>query len=218
MAPGRRKSRRRLTDEDRALWDRVSATLTPLERRQRDTGGETPPIPTGPKDRRGAAASPAPAPQPPFRRGVPPEPQPRLKPSPSRDVPVRINLAPDPMEALRQARPRMDAKTLGRMKRGKLAPEARIDLHGMTVDRAHGALRRFISDVHARDLRLVLVITGKGRRDHPEDSPSRQGVLRTQVPQWLGQPPLSAMVLQITPAHDRHGGGGAYYVYLRRRR
>lgn len=217
MAPGRRKSRRRLTDEDRTLWDRVSATLTPLDRRQRDTGGDATAIPPATASGAGqdtAPARPAPAPS---RRDTHTEPKPRLKPQPSREAPVRINLAPDPMEALRQARPRMDAKTLGRMKRGKLAPEARIDLHGMTVDRAHGALRRFIHDAWARELRLVLVITGKGRRDHPEDSPSRQGVLRTQMPHWLAQPPLSAMVLQITPAHDRHGGGGAYYVYLRRR-
>jgi DNA-nicking Smr family endonuclease len=122
------------------------------------------------------------------------------------------------MDALRGATPNMDAKTFGRLKRGKLAPEARIDLHGMSAERAHAALRMFIADAYARQLRLVLVITGKGRRDHPDDSPSRRGVLRNELPHWLAQPPLSLMVLQTAPAHIRHGGGGAYYVYLRRRR
>lgn len=113
---------------------------------------------------------------------------------------------------------RMDAKTHGRLKRGKLAPEARIDLHGMTAERAHGALRGFILDAAARGQRLVLVITGKGREADPHMGPARRGVLRNAVPQWLAQPPLGPLVLQLTPAHDRHGGGGAYYVYLKRQR
>lgn len=114
---------------------------------------------------------------------------------------------------------RMDRKAHGKMKRGKLKPEARIDLHGMTQDRAHTALNGFILRCHREGRRLVLVITGKGR-DHDDGDviPTRRGVLRHQVPHWLSVPPLSALVLQITPAHLRHGGGGAYYVYLRRNR
>ena len=52
----------------------------------------------------------------------------------------------------------------------------------------------------------------------PDKKSVRDGVLRHQVPQWLSMPPLSALVLQITQAHVSHGGGGAYYVYLRRNR
>jgi len=114
---------------------------------------------------------------------------------------------------------RMDRKAHGRMKRGKLQPEARIDLHGMTQDRAHTALTGFILRSHREGRRLVLVITGKGRdQDDGDVIPTRRGVLRHQVPHWLGVPPLSALVLQVTPAHIRHGGGGAYYIYLRRHR
>jgi DNA-nicking Smr family endonuclease len=43
------------------------------------------------------------------------------------------------------------------------------------------------------------------------------GVLRHQVPLWLRQPPLGQAVLQVSEAHLKHGGSGAYYVYLRRR-
>lgn len=113
----------------------------------------------------------------------------------------------------------MDRKTFGRMTRGKLAPEARIDLHGMTVAAAHPALTAFILRAEAEGRRLVLVITGKGKRS--EDTgpiPVRPGVLRHQVPHWLETPPLRQAVLQVTPAHRRHGGDGAFYVYLRRRR
>ena len=113
----------------------------------------------------------------------------------------------------------MDAKAFGKMKRGKLVPEGRIDLHGMTLDQAHPALNRFIMTSFSRGLRLVLVITGKGSREDPYDPmPRRRGVLKTQVPLWLKLPPLAQVVLQVTPAHIRHGGEGAYYVYLRRQR
>jgi hypothetical protein len=71
------------------------------------------------------------------------------------------------------------------------------------------------------DLRLLLVITGKGRGGDREDYgpiPIRRGVLKQQVPGWLTAPPLGPLVLEIREAHQRHGGGGAYYVYLRRPR
>lgn len=114
---------------------------------------------------------------------------------------------------------RMDKRMFQNMSRGKLVPEARIDLHGMTLDQAHGALNRFVMEGYTRQRRLLLVITGKGRK--PSDDgpiPVRHGALRHQVPQWLALPPLGPIVLQVTPAHLRHGGAGAYYVYLRRPR
>jgi DNA-nicking Smr family endonuclease len=89
----------------------------------------------------------------------------------------------------------------------------------MTLDRAHPALTQFILGSHAKGRRLVLVITGKGKmRDEGGPIPVRHGVLRHQVPQWLSMPPLSSAVLQVSQAHISHGGGGAYYVYLRRHR
>lgn len=122
-------------------------------------------------------------------------------------------------ERLKDAALQMDRKLHARMKRGKLVPEARMDLHGMTLARAHGALTSFILGAQASDRRLVLVITGKGKRSRDDGPiPTPRGVLRHQVPQWLMMPPLAQAVLQITPAHISHGGEGAYYVYLRKRR
>ena len=112
----------------------------------------------------------------------------------------------------------MDAKAYGKMTRGKLSPEARIDLHGMTLAEAHPELIHFILNAQAGGLRLVLVITGKGkRRDDLGPIPHRTGALRHQVPQWLRLPPLGQVVLQVSEAHLMHGGSGAYYVDLRRR-
>lgn len=112
----------------------------------------------------------------------------------------------------------MDSKSFAKMKRGKLTPQARLDLHGMTTAQAHPTLSAFVLRAHRDGLRLILVITGKGRQ-RPETGPipERQGVLRHQVPHWLQQAPLGAAVLQVSESHFRHGGGGALYVYLRRR-
>lgn len=129
------------------------------------------------------------------------------------------DLAPTLPEQMRKAPLQMDRKTFGRMARGKLKPEGRIDLHGMTLDRAHGALTRFLLSSHSSGKRLVLVITGKGKdRDEGGPIPVRNGVLRHQVPQWLSMAPLKSVVMQVSQAHVSHGGGGAYYVYLRRQK
>jgi DNA-nicking Smr family endonuclease len=111
----------------------------------------------------------------------------------------------------------MDHKAYRKLKSGKLAPEARLDLHGYTLAQAHPRLTSFILDSAAQKRRLVLVITGKGRGD-PNDGPLpvRPGALRHTVPHWLHSPPLKSHVLQISEAHLRHGGHGALYVYLRR--
>jgi len=128
------------------------------------------------------------------------------------------DLLPSLGDTLAQTPVQMDAKAFGRMTRGKLAPEARIDLHGLTLAEAHPELIRFILSAQGNGLRLVLVITGKGKRgtDHGP-IPQRMGALRHQVPHWLRLPPLGQAVLQIAEAHLKHGGMGAYYVYLRRR-
>jgi DNA-nicking Smr family endonuclease len=189
---------RHLSPEERALWEHVTRQAEPLHRR-RD------PVPE--------PAAPLPAPPP------PPAPVPRFRVGERVDHRRDHDLLPSLAEDMGRAPVRMDAKTHGRMKKGRLIPESRIDLHGMTVAEAHPALLAFILTAHAQGKRLVLVITGKGRvRDDLAPMPVRQGVLRHQVPQWLGLPPLSALILQIAPAHVTHGGGGAYYVYLRRPR
>jgi DNA-nicking Smr family endonuclease len=102
-----------------------------------------------------------------------------------------------------------------RVARGKQAIDARLDLHGLTQREAHVALLRFLRTASARGARLVLVITGKGRRG---DGEGERGVLRRQVPQWLGLPEFRALVVGFEDAHIGHGGEGALYVRVRRAR
>jgi DNA-nicking Smr family endonuclease len=128
------------------------------------------------------------------------------------------DLVPTISASLAAAPLQMDAKTHGKMTKGKLTPEARIDLHGLTLSEAHPELISFILNAQSAGMRLVLVITGKGKRGQDIGPiPQRMGVLRHQVPQWLRLPPLGAAVLQVSEAHLKHGGTGAYYIYLRRR-
>ncbi|MBL4768447.1 MAG: Smr/MutS family protein [Rhodobacteraceae bacterium] len=136
-----------------------------------------------------------------------------------RRPPVPNSLKPSMADRLVTDPVQMDRKAFGRMKRGKLRPEGRIDLHGMTLERAHPTLTRFILSAQASGKRLVLVITGKGRQsaDHNIMS-SPRGILRSQLPHWLSSPPLAQAVMQVSEAHVSHGGGGAYYVYLRKGR
>jgi DNA-nicking Smr family endonuclease len=87
----------------------------------------------------------------------------------------------------------------------------------MTVAEAHPELVRFLISAQSSGKRMVLVITGKGKvKDDHGPIPQRMGVLRHQLPHWLAQPPLGNVVLQVAPAHVKHGGGGAFYIYLRR--
>lgn len=115
----------------------------------------------------------------------------------------------------------LDGNTQDRLRRGLLEPQANLDLHGLTEDAAHRALTRFIRDAAQRKLRLVSVVTGKGKKAPAPDEPfemnyERRGVLKEMTPRWLAEPELSRFVADVRAAHRKHGGGGALYVYLRK--
>lgn len=194
---------RRLSEDERALWSRVAASTRRL--------------------------LPAPDPIPDSRKAPVPDPQapppaapswPGFAPQRPATSTVSLDLSRPLAEALRAPPPQMDAGLHRRMMRGKLDPEARIDLHGMTRAQAQSALTGFLLAAQARGQRLVLVITGKGRErdDDAAPMPRRTGALRHDLPHWLHQPPLRGTVLDLRPAHRSHGGEGAFYIYLRRRR
>jgi len=97
-----------------------------------------------------------------------------------------------------------------KVRRGQIEAQARIDLHGKRYDEARGFLLRRLEDCAADHLRTILVITGRGARD--------EGVLRTGLPNWISEAPFRALVSGYAPAHTRHGGKGAWYVFLRKNR
>ncbi len=111
--------------------------------------------------------------------------------------------------------------TEDRLKRGLLEPDAKIDLHGRTEEAAYRALLSFLANAHQRGHRLVLVVTGKGNPKNDDTATwtmRSTGVLKEMVPRWLNQPDFARLIAKVSPAHVRHGGGGALYVYLRKNR
>lgn len=184
---------RRTTAEERALWDQVARDI----RRHAETA---PPPQAAPVHVEVAPQAPDPA--------RPPQgPVLSLRPA-GRSEPAVIVPAPRPAPPSG-----LDRATETRLRKGRRTPDARLDLHGMTALAAHRALAAFLFESRAAGRRCVLVITGKGGFGD-----ERPGILRREAPFWLETPPLSEIVVNVTPAHPRHGGGGALYVYLRKAR
>jgi DNA-nicking Smr family endonuclease len=189
MTSGSRHGRRRsLTDEERVLWSSVTRAIAPLR-------------PPRPSHSRPASPSPA--------LDVTPEPSATERsaaaPAPSGRA-VSVSVAPSPSS--------LDRRFKQRLARGSEPIDGRVDLHGLTQAEAHDLLARFLRTASAQGARVVLVITGKGGIG----SPGERGVLRRQVPLWLRTPALRDHVVGFAAAHVGHGGEGALYVRLRRRR
>lgn len=112
----------------------------------------------------------------------------------------------------------LDRRTEEKLRKGKMKIERRLDLHGLNKAQAHEKLNIFIEESYQRNLRCVLVITGKGKTNSTSDdwlTPSK-GILKENVPIWLGMNPCKNFVLKFFLAQPKDGGSGALYVYLRR--
>ena len=130
------------------------------------------------------------------------------KPRAEAKPPIVVRAAP-PQKPTPPPNPGLDRRTAERLRKGDIAIERRIDLHGMTQDDAHAALDRFVRQAWKNGQRMLLVITGKGS--------GGEGVLRRGVPRWLASGEHASRILRIETAQARDGGGGAFYVLLRRR-
>ena len=202
------KRRRALSYEERVLWTTVTKAIAPLRPSSPLPLGEVD-EPTGPRKARpddrlreaGEGLQPKKAHLPPHPNPLPPGERGRA--APAAKASKKKDQPPQPTSLGRRMKQRLS--------RGKEEIDARLDLHGLTQAQAHGELLRFLRSANARDARLVLVITGKGRG-------GEIGVLRRQVPQWLGLPEFRALVVGFEDASIRHGGEGALYVRVRRAR
>jgi len=181
---------------DSHLWEDVKNSVAPLRRSKRRDAKLAE---TGPSPSKSVAVLPK-----------------ALSPIFSR--PARSAEMPPPLASF-------ERRTAQRLGRGQLEPEARIDLHGHGLENARLALLHFISSRRMQGMRLVLVITGKGASPFARHTlhghqhfhtPEREGKLRREVPLWLEEAQFRIHVIGFQPAHPRHGGGGAFYVKLRR--
>jgi len=177
---------RRLSAEEIELWMNVTRGIA------RRPGSRLPEL---------ASAQPQTKPPPPGRPGL------NSPPPPAEAKPVGLP-APAPLAPL-------ERRLRQKLARGRAAPDAAIDLHGMRRQEAFIALREFLARAQIEGARLVLVVTGKGERGSAgEGTP---GILRQSVPHWLREPLYHAIVLGFEEAQRPHGGAGAFYVRLRRR-
>jgi DNA-nicking Smr family endonuclease len=183
------RRKRSLSEEERALWESVAKQTKPLRKKPR-----APKAPAASSDEMPGAAKPATA--------LKPHPSAKISHTPKPKLPAAPPLAP------------IGRRERAQLSRGKKQIDARLDLHGMTQTRAHHALSGFLQRAHHEGLTFVLVITGKGKMG----AESERGVLRRQVPQWLGLPEFRALVVGFEEAHIGHGGEGALYVRIRRSR
>ena len=139
-------------------------------------------------------------------RKVAKKPMPQTLDAPARIEPKR---AEEARNRLRDALEGIEPNRRHRIAREREEIGARIDLHGLTQDRARAALDAFLQRAFADGWRAVLVITGKGVQG--------DGVLKKRVPDWLGAPHLTHIVAGISEAARHHGGAGALYVALKRK-
>ncbi|AJY45193.1 Smr/MutS family protein [Martelella endophytica] len=183
-------SRRKLSSEERELWNKVARTARPLP-------GRKPEKPERPaesfQELMNGISKPAKKDDT-RKASVSPLALPKLKPPAEREHhplerPVKRKLAS-----------------------GRVAIDARIDLHGLFQDEAHALLLAFVRRAHERGHRHVLVITGKGA------SFGSDGVLKRAVPMWFSLPDFRPLISSYETAARHHGGDGALYVRLARRK
>lgn len=111
----------------------------------------------------------------------------------------------------------LDTTWQKRLRRGRTDVDRSVDLHGMTQTQAHAQLMRTMEAAVRAEDRIVLVVTGKGAPKSGQTEGGR-GVLRRMLPDWIETSPYAGHVFAIRPAHPVHGGSGAFYILLRRKR
>lgn len=188
-----------VTGEEAKLWRDAMRDAKVFSHQAPVAEGSAAPAVSRPPRQTETAAVPAPSAQERAPHRPPATPVPA--PSPRPNVPLLDH----------RRSPGLDKSTAGRFAKGMMDIDATIDLHGLTQPVAHAALARFIVDSADLGRRCLLVITGKGNREG-------SGILRAEVPRWLNEPGMRGLILAFTHAQPKHGGAGALYVLLKRRR
>ncbi len=182
-----------MADEDEGkLWQRVTQDVKPLKKKR-------------------AAPKPTAKKTPKREKSAPPS-------GPIERIAIKPGLRA--VDTVSKETPQLDKRTDAKLRKGQMAIDATLDLHGMTQARAHETFNHFIVSAQKSGKRCVLVITGKGnsKRGSEDWLNSKPGILKQKLPQWLDMPPLNRLVLRHYPAQAEHGGGGAFYIYLKRDR
>ncbi|MGV1758973.1 Smr/MutS family protein [Rhizobium sp. P44RR-XXIV] len=188
MAPERKDKERKLSTEDRILWGRVAKSARPMPGRMADMEAFE-----------AALAAEAES-----------EEKARAAKSATAAAPAETQNAATPAKQPSGKHHQLERPVKRKIAKGRLALEARIDLHGLIQSEAHGMLLDFLLHAHGRGLRHVLVITGKG------SSMGSEGALKRAVPLWFSKPEFRFLISSYETAAQHHGGDGALYIRLSR--
>ncbi len=183
--PPKRKSSEGTVEDGLALWRAVTETVTPIARRQT------------------AASMPKPEPKTPE---TPRKPK-AIRYTHGQSAPPSLTKTASTPKPAPRPEAGIDKRTEGRLRKGRLPIEGRLDLHGYDRESAHSALRGFIAASHSAGKRCVLIVTGKGK-----------GILQSETPRWLAEPGLASKIVSVRTAQPKDGGSGALYVLLKRQR
>ncbi|WP_336958513.1 Smr/MutS family protein [Sphingobium aquiterrae] len=184
---------RRLNPEERAAWALIARTV---RRAHKD-------------EARGASAAAAPVdtPSPPAA--------PKRKASAALTTSAPARPVPPP--------PRRPVETLDstwekQIRRGALQPDIAIDLHGHSLAAAHARLDQVLAEARLAGARTLLIVTGKARKFAQNGDGRGRGAIRAEIGHWLEAGRHADAIASVRTAHPRHGGDGAIYVILRRKK
>lgn len=179
---------RRLNAEEKALWDKVVASVRPMHAQ---------PVKAADKPATAPAAA---APRPPARAAAPAA------------RPIKPVATPAPV-----VRPgsTLDGNWDRRLSRGLVQPDVAVDLHGHNLATAYHLLDSRLEQAIAVGARVMLLVTGKPPKGEP---PVARGKIRAAVGDWLAASRHAGAIAAVRGAHPRHGGSGALYIVLRRPR
>ncbi|MEC7817739.1 MAG: Smr/MutS family protein [Pseudomonadota bacterium] len=187
---------RGLSAEEAAAWEKVAATVKPLD-----------PQPIAVPTKRLHAVSSQP------ETNAPP---PKAAAVPKRKTPQRSEPAASlPPTQTRQTG--LDSHWERRLKGGTLAPDFTLDLHGHGLDAAYSRLMSGVAQARAMEARTILLVTGRPRPVAAADRGSSRGAIRAKVLDWLAASSHHSAIAAVRSAHRRHGGEGALYIILKRR-
>ena len=97
-----------------------------------------------------------------------------------------------------------------------------IDLHGYSLDEANKTIEIFITKAYSENINKLIVVTGKGLHSQNEKDPyvsKNLSILKYSIPEFISNNTnLMSMINEMSDAKIEDGGGGAFYIFLKKKK
>ena len=107
-----------------------------------------------------------------------------------------------------------------KLKQHSLIKTKSIDLHGYTLDEANKVISDFIKNCYDEKVNKIIVVTGKGLHSDNEKNPyvsKNFSILKYSIPEYISNnKSLMNIINEIKDAKIKDGGGGAFYILLKK--